>query len=59
MGLVSNKVDVTVLIAKYRLYIGHLCLRHSKEPNLVTFAEAAHRHQLHPSLEESVLAAET
>lgn len=52
-------MDGTVLIAKYRLYIGHLCLRPSKKPNLVTFAEAANCRQLHPSLEESFLAAET
>lgn len=59
MGLASNKVDGTVLIAKYRLYIGHFCLRPIKKPNLVTFAEAANHRQLHPSLEEFVLAAET
>lgn len=59
MALARNKVDGTVLIAKYRLYIGHLCLRPSKKPNLVTFAEAANCRQLHPSLEESFLAAET
>lgn len=54
MGLARNKVDGTVLIAKYRLYIGPI-----KKPNLVTFAEAANHRQLHPSLEEFVLAAET
>lgn len=55
MALATSEMDGIVLIAKCELYAG---LRPSKRPNLVTFAEAAHHCQLHPSLEESVLAAE-
>lgn len=58
MVLAGNEEDGTVLMAEDKLGVGCFCLRLSKKPNLVTFAEAAERCQLRSSLEESVLAAE-